>query len=61
MHKGILEDMDDEIYHDKFEEFKTPQNTEDNIQLDLAMIKKKKNLMGRDRLYSSSEIIKPHE
>ena len=61
--KGILEDIEDELENQNefhFEEFKTPAQKEDKIEFDLAVTKKKqKNLGGRDRLYSSSEIIKP--
>jgi hypothetical protein len=44
-----------------FEEFKTPSQKEDSMQLDLAVTKKKlqKHMGMRDRLYSSSEILHP--
>ena len=54
--KGILEDMED----DGFEEFKMP--SEDTAREEFDFVKKKQKSLGyRDRLYSSSEIRKPHE
>jgi hypothetical protein len=53
--------MEDDLDNqDGFEEFKTPVPKEDKIEFDLAVTKKKQKILGgRDRLYSSSEIIKP--
>jgi hypothetical protein len=53
-----LDDIEDEN-QDEFEEFKTPVMKEEKIEFDLAVIKKKQKILGRDRLYSSSELIKP--
>ena len=53
--------MEEDLNSAGFEEFKNtePATLNQEMEFDFAVKKKQKNLGGRDRLYSSSEIIKP--